>query len=102
MILPTLESLNAMSQLVGGKDFTEIGPESRIKIIDLVLKADIGDLLHDLPTDIAVAFSDCQPINTIAAKLKTIGDELNDMDGNLSAIASWFEKSKLWEGRIDK
>ncbi len=53
MMLPSDTELNEVAQLIGGVDFEDLGPEARIQIMTLALKAIEVEKLDDLDTRLA-------------------------------------------------
>lgn len=81
MNLPDQRDLDEMAFLVGKVDFDQLGPESRIQIIQLVQEQ-----------------LKVEELEVISDRLKENNEALNNLDCELTKIGDWFRCSKLFEG----
>jgi len=73
MSLPEIEDLNEMAQLIGGKDFHQLGPQTRERIVELTNQNYIVDILAEMR------------------------DEAKEASRALGNIEEWFERSDNYD-----
>lgn len=89
--MPSPEALDSMAQKIAGCDWDGLKyPEHRVQIMTLALADERNAILDAIEGHLG-------ELKPVMEKVVTHLDELTDHTYHVSL---WFEKSKLWEGRL--
>jgi hypothetical protein len=89
--MPSAEALNSMSQLIARCNWDQLQyPDHRAQVMSLAIADERNAILDAIEGHLG----EVKPL------LEQVGTHLEELTNHTDHMALWFEKSKLWEGRL--